>query len=96
MSDPERRRHFVYVTNRLEYHVKEGVCVAVRERGAAVFLRGHLAIGERVVGAVCEAGEGRDGVPGVGEGLRFSGPRGLVTPPVRDVTRPTKATAQSY
>lgn len=96
MPEGERRRHFVYVTSRLEYHLREGVCMAVRERGASEFLRGHLAVGERLVGAVCEGGEGRDGAPALGEGLRFSGRHALVTPPVRDVTRPTKATTERY
>ena len=41
-------------------------------------------------------GDGVGSAPGVGEGLRFSGTRGLVTPPVRNVTRPTKATAERY
>ena len=38
----ERRRHFVYVTRTAEYHVRDGVCVAVRRRGQEGFDRGHL------------------------------------------------------
>lgn len=95
MREVERRRHVVYVTTRLEYHVREGVCVAVRERGATEFLRGHLAVGAAVEGAVSStASSGAS--PAVGDAVRFGGARALVTPTVRDVVRPSKETTLRY
>ncbi len=95
MRDVERRRHVVYVTGWLEYHVRDGVGVGVRERGATDFLRGHLALGAPLAGAV-SGGEPRAGAPSVGDSARFDGERALVTPTVRQIARPTKETTARY
>ncbi|MCC6647139.1 MAG: hypothetical protein IT374_16395 [Polyangiaceae bacterium] len=91
----ERRRHVVYTTAWLEYHVRGGVCVAVRERGASEFLRGHLAIGAPIVGAI-RLGAPTERVPGVGDSLCLGGARALVTPRVRGVSRPSRETTLRY
>lgn len=95
MRDVERRRHVVYVTRWLEYHVRDSVCVAVRERGAVEFVRGHLAVGAALTGAI-SGGEAACGAPSVGDSARFSGERELVTPPLREVARPSKETTLRY
>src|SRR6187549_387121 len=40
----ERRRHRVYMTRNTEYHFRDGVCVAVRDRRTGDWLPGHLAL----------------------------------------------------
>lgn len=96
---PERRRHRVYVTRHTEYHVRDGVCVGVRDRGGA-FVRGHMALNRRVDGGVKLGAEGltvHKGEPGLGEGLLFSeGDRSLVTGAVERVVRPAKSVVEQY
>ena len=41
---PERRRHRIFVTRNTEYHFRDDVCVAVRDRRTGSFLQGHLAL----------------------------------------------------
>lgn len=48
----ERRRHRVIVTRNTEYHLKEDVVVAVRDRGSKRWCEGHLAVSLRVEGGV--------------------------------------------
>ena len=48
----DRRRHKVYVTRNTEYHVRDGVCVAVRDRKSRVFRASHIALNLRVEGGV--------------------------------------------
>ena len=96
---PERRRHRVYVTRHTEYHVRDGVCVGVRDRGGA-FVRGHMALDRRVHGGVKLGAEGLSihaGEPCVGEGLFFAeGDRSLVTGAIERVVRPAKNVVAEY
>lgn len=48
----ERRRFFMYVTRNTEYHFRDGICVAVRDRRRGQFLAAHVALGMRLVGGV--------------------------------------------
>ncbi|HTJ85502.1 MAG TPA: hypothetical protein VL400_27480 [Polyangiaceae bacterium] len=48
----ERRRHRLVVTRNTEYHLKDDVCVAVRDRGSKKWQEGHLAVSLRVQGGV--------------------------------------------
>ena len=51
-SGKERRRYRVYVTQHREYHCKDGICVAVRDRTTGSFVPRHAAIGRVATGAV--------------------------------------------
>lgn len=42
---PERRIHTVFSTRNREYHVRSGICVAVRDRKTQVWIPAHEAIG---------------------------------------------------
>jgi hypothetical protein len=48
----ERRRHRVYVTRNTEYHVRDGICVAVRDRKSNAFRSAHIALNLKVEGGV--------------------------------------------
>ena len=99
-SGPERRKRTVYVTHNTEYHLHDGVCVAVRDRHSGVFDRNHLAIGHKLEGALAQ-GEGLAGfhrVPQVGDSILFSlgKMREVVTSAVERVTRPPRQLVQAY
>ncbi len=53
----ERRRHRVYVTRHLEYHTRDGVCVAVKDRMTGAWLRGHVAVDRGIVGTTPIGGD---------------------------------------
>ena len=95
----ERRRHRVYVTRHTEYHVRDGVCVGVRDRGGA-FVRGHMALDRRVDGGVKLGADGlsvHPGEPAIGEGIFFAeGDRSLVTGAIERVVRPAKSVVAQY
>jgi hypothetical protein len=42
---PERRIHSVFLTRNREYHVRQGICVAVRDRKTGAWISKHKAIG---------------------------------------------------
>ena len=48
----ERRRHRLVVTRNTEYHLRDGVVVAVRDRQSKRWCEGHLAIDLRMQGGV--------------------------------------------
>ena len=48
----ERRRHRVIVTRNTEYHLKDDVVVAVRDRGSKRWCEGHMAVSLRLEGGV--------------------------------------------
>lgn len=48
----ERRRHKVYVTHNTEYHTRDGICVAVRDRRTGQLAGGHHALGHKMSGAL--------------------------------------------
>ncbi|MCP4604305.1 MAG: hypothetical protein GY847_27920 [Proteobacteria bacterium] len=41
---PERRIHNVFVTHNREYHVRSGLCIAVRDRKTGVWISNHEAV----------------------------------------------------
>src|SRR5260370_26299806 len=86
----ERRRHRVYVTRNTEYHLRDGRCVAVRDRRTGEFLHGHLALEHRVDGGIKFFGNGsiapNPGDPRPGESLYFASEgRDLVTSALESV-----------
>jgi hypothetical protein len=83
---PERRRHKMFVTKNTEYHFRDRVCVAVRDRRSGTWLPAHLALCRRLGGAVRFQPNGfpipATGEPGIGEALFFDDDgRDLVTSP---------------
>ena len=97
----ERRIHKVYVTRNTEYHFRDDVCVAVRDRRSGDWLAGHLALRRQVHGGVRFFLNGaalpNPGTPRIGESLFFaSGERDLVTSPVESIERPEKHVVAAY
>lgn len=97
----ERRVHKVFVTRNTEYHLRKGVCVAVKDRLSGEWLRAHLALSQKVHGGLrfTRAGgiHAHVGQPGVGESLFFhAAGRDLVTSPVLSVERPQRDVVASY
>lgn len=104
---PERRRHSVLVTHHTEYHCRDGVCVAVRDRRTGEFLPAHTAIGRHNGGSIrfndnggiADAHAAND--PRVGEQICFSShvlddPGNILTSALDEVTRPTKEIVDRY
>jgi hypothetical protein len=48
----ERRRHKVYVTHNTEYHTRDEICVAVRDRQTGQWAESHRALGHRMTGSL--------------------------------------------
>jgi len=48
----ERRRHRIIVTRNTEYHLKDDLVVAVRDRGSKRWCEGHIALALKVEGGV--------------------------------------------
>jgi hypothetical protein len=97
----ERRVHKVFVTRNTEYHLRSGVCVAVKDRQSGEFLRAHLALSQRIHGGLrfTRAGgiHANTGTPDVGESLFFhASGRDLVTSPVLTVERPEREVVATY
>lgn len=98
---PERRRRRAYVTRNTEYHFRDAVCVAVRDRRTGRWLSTHLAVNRRLTGGVRVVANGTaipiDGEPAVGEAIYFGdGGRDLVTSTICSIERPSLEAVQSY
>lgn len=96
----ERRIHTVYVTRNTEYHVRAGVCVAVREREEDVWRDDHPAVGRSLAGALRWLGHGvipHSGAPREGDAIYFRrGERDLITSKVVRVERPSREVVARY
>lgn len=98
---PERRRHSVFITRNTEYHVRDGFCVAVRDRRSGDFLQGHLALRHRVQGSLRFYQTGAIvpnlGDPQPGDALYFvANGRDLITSALERVDRPSLAVVSAY
>jgi hypothetical protein len=102
----ERRRHKVYVTRNTEYHVRDGICVAVRDRASRAFRSAHIALNLRMEGGVRVYPNGAM-IPNVenpdaGDAIFFThvGPEGevkqIVTSRVEKIDRPVKTIVALY
>jgi hypothetical protein len=102
----ERRRHRVYVTRNTEYHLRDGICVAVRDRRSRAFRSAHIALNLRMEGGVRIYPSGAM-VPNVeapeeGDALFFTREdadgelRQIVTSRVERVERPAKTIVALY
>ncbi len=97
----DRRTHRMFVTRNTEYHFRQGVCVAVRDRQSGNWLVAHLALNRPLSGRVRFHPNGvalpDDGEPCVGEAMFFGGQgRDLVTSTLCEVERPPKQLVTSY
>lgn len=98
---PERRRRRMYVTRNTEYHFRDGVCVAVRDRRSNAWLSHHLALERTLTGAVRFHPNGmavpRKDEPDVGEAMYFGGTGNeLVTSLLSSIERPDKDLVSQY
>jgi hypothetical protein len=102
----ERRKHRVYVTRNTEYHMRDGVCVAVRDRKSRAFRAAHIALHLRVEGAVRVYPNGamipNVSTPGEGDALFFTrldddgDLRQIVTSKIERIDRPAKTIVALY
>jgi hypothetical protein len=103
---PERRRHRIFVTRNTEYHVRDDICVAVRDRDGKRFRPSHIAMHLRLQGAVKTSPNGTsmpdtDG-PRVGAAIYFTrqdpdgGEHHIVTSRVESIERPEKSVVKQY
>jgi hypothetical protein len=102
----DRRRHHVYVTRNTEYHLRDGVCVAVRDRSSRAFRAAHIALNLKMEGGVRIYANGAM-IPNVekpveGDAIFFThmGPEGemkqIVTSRLERVDRPAKTIVALY
>ena len=100
-SGRERRQHRAYVTRNTEYHFRNQVCIAVRDRRSGAWLSGHLALNRQLSAGVRIAANGVpipvSEEPAPGDALFFgSGGRELITSALCAIERPEKSVVQSY
>jgi hypothetical protein len=100
---PDRRHHRVLVTRNSEYHCRDDVCVAVRDRRTHRLVTEHPALGRHISGGLCFNAEG--GIasatgganPKLGEQVCFTdGDRTLITSPLSAIERPSKDVVKAY
>jgi hypothetical protein len=101
----ERRRHRVYVTRNTEYHMRDGVCVAVRDRRTSSFREAHIVLHLKVEGSIKVGPRGsdiRDTEPEIGDAMLFLQPMGdgrprqITTSRVERIERPSKEDVRRY
>ena len=94
---PERRIHKVYVTRNTEYHVRAGLCIAVRPRKGE-WVTDHHALSMKLaahmkVGTLLPLLD----TPKIGHRLYFSrGKDDVLTSPVVAIVRPAKEIVAGY
>jgi hypothetical protein len=103
---PERRHHRVFVTRNSEYHCRDSVCVAVRDRRTGAFVHSHSAIGRTLRGSVLLTEEGVESSsppshPRPGEQLYFTSGtpddlHDVLTSPLVRVQRPLRQDVAEY
>jgi hypothetical protein len=95
-AGPERRIHHIYVTRNTEYHVRRGVCVAVKPRQAQEWIPEHGAVDMKLEGHV-KLGTllPMPGPPKLGFRIYFArGDEDILTSPVVAIVRPPKKVVQ--
>lgn len=106
-SGPDRRRHRVFVTRNTEYHCRDGICVAVRDRRTGQFATLHVALGRKMSASLKFTDDGGIGsfsppeAPQLGEQLCFSAgvedlDRDVLTSPLTAIERPPKEIVRRY
>lgn len=96
MSCPNRHR--VYVTRNTEYHLRDGLCVGVRDRQTGRWHEQHVALYQKLRGSLVRVGEEgariRHGMPLAGDSLVFEGR--VVTSPIVTHRLPSEMTLAGY
>lgn len=97
----ERRRHKVFVTQNTEYHLRDDICVAVRDTRVGAWSRGSKLLSARLMGAVesyRELSSNSCSPPEPGKYLLFMTGEGelLVTTRLENIERPAKEAVQHY
>jgi hypothetical protein len=102
----DRRRHRVYVTRNTEYHLRDGVCVAVRDRQTRRFRDAHIALRLRMEGRIKISLEGGAAPspyePRIGDAIFFlhttsdGRERQITTSRVERIERPAKEDVLQY
>jgi hypothetical protein len=102
----ERRRHHIYVTRNTEYHLRDNICVAVRDRRSRTFRSIHMALNLKVEGGVKILSNGtmvpNIENPAVGDAIFFNRvdvdgiERQIVTSRVERIDRPSKRDVMLY
>jgi hypothetical protein len=102
----DRRRHRVYRTRNTEYHLRDNVCVAVRDRQSNRWRAAHIALNLKLEGAVKIYTNGMvvpsmvDPTPG--DAIYFNDrnasgqERQIVTSRLEGIDRPSKRDVLSY
>jgi hypothetical protein len=102
----ERRRHRVVFTRNTEYHLRDDLCVAVRDRKSKRWCEGHMAVALKVEGGVKFYDNGSvvpslDG-PKKGDAIFFTyttewgEDRQLITSKIEDVARTPRKDVLAY
>ncbi|MEK7706260.1 MAG: hypothetical protein AAB426_14970 [Myxococcota bacterium] len=95
-SRPET--HHVLITANSEYHVTDGVCIAVRDHRSGEWRPSHCAVGGRIVGTLRGSMQGIHPVdastPTTGDRVIFS--TDVVTSPVRSLRTEGPEAFDSY
>lgn len=96
----------MFLTRNTEYHVRDDICVAVRDRSSKRFLEGHMALSLKLEGGVKLHANGCAvpslDAPTAGDAIYFnyknrSGEeRQIVTSRVEAIARPEKRVVESY
>jgi len=85
-----RRVHTCFVTENCEYHTREGICVAVRDRWSSAWIAGHRAVGLSI-------GPSGPGAEFLGAPLTLvGGELTLTTSKVVDILRPNRNEVEAY
>jgi hypothetical protein len=97
----DRRRHKVFVTQNTEYHLRDDICVAVRDTREGMWSRKSKLLSARLMGAVdsCNSlSSNRCSPPEPGKHLLFMTDEGelLVTTRLENIERPPKEAVQHY
>lgn len=96
----ERRRHTLYVTKNTEYHVRDGVCIAVKSRVKGTWTLNHSTLNRAVTSAVrFSAGDPCPSLEpaAIGDALFFGdGGSDIVTSRLLEITRPAKQVVEAY
>ena len=99
LSDSERRRNKLFVTQNTEYHLRDRRCVAVRDLWTGEWRTDHPAVGTRLFGAVRPGPGGLEPLtePMVDSLLWFeSGENDILTSRLTAITRPPKSAVARY
>ena len=98
----DRRRHKVYVTHNTEYHTRDGICVAVRNRQTGQWDERHRALGHKMSGALHTPRTVGDlpfrSVPEPGDQIVFDNGKKhhVITSELERVTRPPRELVEVY